>query len=83
MAFCEFSEEDYRERLEQIKFQKKDNLKNLKAVERCLERDGSMLDAELEYRIPVGNMDDLTEVARDEVPGNPHSSCIFRICSYR
>ena len=72
LAFFEFSEEDYRERLEQIKLQKKDNLKRLKAVERCIERDGGMLDAELEYRIPVGNMDNLTEVARDEVPWNPH-----------
>ena len=72
LELFEASVDDYRERLEQIKLQKKDNLKKLKAVERCLERDGSMLDAELEYRIPVGNMDDLTEVARDEVPGNPH-----------
>ena len=72
LEFFEVSVDDYRERLEQIKLQKKDNLKKLKAVERCLERDGSMLDAELEYRIPVGNMDDLIEVARDEVPGNPH-----------
>lgn len=58
--------------MKQIKLQKKDNLKKLKAAERCLERDGSMPDAELEHRIPVGNMDYLTEVARDEVPGNPH-----------
>ena len=72
LEFFEVSVDDYRERLEQIKLQKKDNLKKLKAVERCLERDGSMLDAELEYRIPIGNMDDLIEVARDEVPGNPH-----------
>ncbi len=72
LELFEASVDDYRERLEQIKLQKKDNLKKLKAVERCLERDGSMLDAELEYRIPVGNMDDLIEVARDEVPGNPH-----------
>ncbi len=72
LEFFEVSVDDYRERLEQIKLQKKDNLKKLKAVERCLERDGSTLDAELEYRIPVGNMDDLTEVARDEVLGNPH-----------
>lgn len=72
LVFFEASEDDYRERLEQIKLQKKDNHKKLKAVERCLERDGSTLDAELEYRIPVGNMDELTEVARDEVPGNPY-----------
>ena len=72
LAFFEASEDDYRERLEQIKLQKKNNHKKLKTVERCLERDGSTLDAELEYRIPVGNMDDLTEVARDEVLGNPH-----------
>ena len=72
LAFCEFSEEDYRERLEQIKLQKKDNLKKLKAVERCLERDGSMLDAELEHRIPVDDMVDLAEVEKDEVPRNSH-----------
>ena len=72
LAFFEFSEEDYREWLEHIKLQKKDNLKKLKVVERCLERDESMPDVELECRILVGNMDDLTEVARDEVPGNPH-----------
>ena len=72
LEFFEASADDYRERLEQIKLQKKDNLKKLKAVERCLERDGSMLDAELEYRIPVGNMDDLIEVTRDEVPRNPY-----------
>lgn len=70
MAIFEASEDDYRDKLEQIKLQKKDNLKKLKAVTRCLERDGSMLDAELEYRIPVGNMDDLTAVVRDKVPGN-------------
>ena len=72
LEFFEVSVDDYWERLEQIKLQKKDNLKKLKAVERCLERDGSMLDAELEYRIPVGNMDDLIEVAWDEVPRNPY-----------
>ncbi len=72
LAFFEASEDGYRERLGQIKLQKKNNHKKLKTVERCLERDGSTLDAELEYRIPVGNMDDLTEVARDEVLGNPH-----------
>ena len=72
LAFFEASEDGYRERLEQIKLQKKNNHKKLKTVERCLERDGSLKEAELEYRIPVGNMDDLTEVARDEVMGNPH-----------
>ena len=72
LAFFEASEDGYRERLEQIKLQKKNNHRKLKTVERCLERDGSTLDVELEYRIPVGNMDDLTEAARDEVLGNPH-----------
>lgn len=75
LAFFEASEDDYRERLEQleqVKLQKKDNHKKLKAMERCLERDGSTLDAELEYRILVGNMDELTEVTRDEVPRNPY-----------
>jgi hypothetical protein len=72
LEFFEASEDDYRERLEQIKLQKKDNQKKLKAVERCLERDGSMLDAELEYKIPVDDMVDLAEVARDEVLENPY-----------
>ena len=72
LLFFEASEEDYRERLAQIKLQKKDNHKKLKAVERCLERDGSMLDAELEYRIPVDDMVDLADVEKDAVPGNPY-----------
>ena len=72
LEFFEASEDDYRERLEQIKLQKKDNRKKLKAVERCLERDGSLLEAELEYRIPVDDMVDLAEVAEDNVPENPY-----------
>ncbi len=72
LVFFEASEDDYRERLAQIKLQKKDNLKKLKAVERCLERDGSLLDAELEYRIPVDDMVDLADVEKDAVPGNPY-----------
>ena len=72
MAFFEASVDDYRERLEQIKLQKKDNHKKLKAVERCLGRDGSMLDAELEHRIPVDDMVDLAEVEKDEVPMNSY-----------
>ena len=72
LIFFEASEEDYRERLAQIKLQKKDNYKKLKAVERCLERDGSMLDAELEYRILVDDMVDLADVEKDAVPGNPY-----------
>ena len=72
LEFFEVSEDDYRERLEQIKLQKKDNRKKLKAVERCLERDGSLLEAELEMRIPVDDMEDLAEVAEDNVPENPY-----------
>lgn len=72
LEFFEASEGDYRERLEQIKLQKKDNRKKLKAVERCLERDGSLAVAELELRIPVGDMEDLADVEKDEVPGNPY-----------
>ena len=72
LKLFEASADGYRERLEQIKLQKKDNLKKMKAVEQCLERDGSTLDAELEYRIPVGNMGGLTEVARDEASWNSH-----------
>ena len=72
MVYFEASESDYRERLEQIKLQKKDNHKKLKAVERCLGREGSLLEAELELRIPVGDMGDIEEIARDEVPKNPY-----------
>ena len=72
LEFFEASADDYRERLEQIKLQKKDNRKKLKAVERCLERDGSLLEAELEMRIPVDDMEDLAEVAEDNVPENPY-----------
>ena len=72
LEFFEASEADYRERLEQIKLQKKDNRKKLKAVERCLERDGSLTEAELEMRIPVGDMENLAGVEKDEVPGNPY-----------
>ena len=72
LEFFEASEDDYRERLEQIKLQKKDNRKKLKAVERCLERDGSLLEAELEYRIPVGDMEDMAKVENDKVPENPY-----------
>ena len=71
LAFFEASENVYRERLEQIKLQKKDNFKKLKAVERCLERDGSMLDAELEYQVPVDDMTDIADIEKDEVPENP------------
>lgn len=72
LEFFEASEDDYRERLEQIKLQKKDNRKKLKAVERCLERDGSLAEAELEMRIPVGDMEDMAEVVEDNVPENPY-----------
>jgi len=72
MVFFEASEDDYRERLEQIKLQKKDNHKKLKAVERCLERDGSLLEAELELRIPVGEVEDIKEMYKVEVPENPY-----------
>lgn len=72
LEFFEASEDDYRERLEQIKLQKKDNRKKLKAVERCLERDGSLAEAELEMWIPVGDMENMAEVEKDEVPGNPY-----------
>lgn len=72
LEFLEASEGDYRERLEQIKLQKKDNRKELKAVERCLERDGSLAEAELELRIPVGDMEDLADVENDKVPKNSY-----------
>lgn len=72
VASFEASESKYREKLEQIKLQKKENHKKLKAVERCLERDGSLEEAEPEYKIPVDDMVDLAYVEKDEVPGNPY-----------
>ena len=72
LEFFEVSEDDYRECLEQIKLQKKDNRKKLKAVERCLERDGSLTETELEMRIPVGDMEDMANVENDKVPENPY-----------
>ena len=72
LEFFEASEGDYRERLEQIKLQKKDNRKELKAVERCLERDGSLAEAELELRISVGDMEDLADVENDKVSKNSY-----------
>ena len=44
----------------------------MKAVERCFKRDGTELDAELEYRIPVDDMVELTDIEQDEVPENPY-----------
>ncbi len=72
MAFFEKSENDYQDRLEQIKMQKKDNHKKLKAVERCLERDGSLKGAELELRVPVDELGDIKEMYKVEVPENPY-----------
>ena len=72
LEFFEASEADYRERLEQIKLQKKDNRQKLKAVERCLERDGSLTEAELELRISVGDMEDMADVENDKVPEDPY-----------
>ena len=72
LELFEASAGGYRERLEQIKLQKKDNHKKLKAVERCFERDGSALDVELEYWIPMSDMVELAEIEKDEVPENPY-----------
>lgn len=71
-ALFEASESEYREKLNRIKLEKKENHKKLKAVERCFKRDGTELDAELEYRIPVDDMMELADVERDEVPENPY-----------
>ena len=59
MALFEEKGAEYRKRLEEIKFLKKENHKNLKAVERCIERDGSALETELEKRIPVEEFEDI------------------------
>ena len=72
MAAFETSGPEYHDKLERIKLQKKDNHKKLQAVERCLERDGSLAETELELRIPVGDMKDTTEIDEDDVPANPY-----------
>ena len=72
MAAFETSGPEYHDKLERIKLQKKDNHKKLQAVERCLERAGSLAEAELELRIPVGDMKDTTEIDEDDVPANPY-----------
>ncbi len=46
--------------------QKKDNHKKLKAVGRCLERDGSYKETELELRIPVDELENITEMYKVE-----------------
>lgn len=71
-ALFEASEAEYREKLNRIKLEKKENHKKLKAVERCFQRDGTEQDAALEYRIPVDDMVELTDVEKDEVPENPY-----------
>lgn len=63
---------EYREKLEEIKLLKKENLKKLKVVERCIERDGSALEAELEKRMLVGVFEDINNIVADKVPENPY-----------
>ena len=72
MAIFGASEDDYRDKLEQIKLQKKDNHKKLKAVDRCLEREGSLAETELDLRIPVDELGDITDIYKGEVPENPY-----------
>lgn len=69
---------EYRERLEEIKILKKENLKNLKVVERCIERDGSALEAELEKKIPVGEHEDINNIVADKIPENPFAASSLR-----
>ena len=59
MALFEEKGAEYREWLEEIKLLKKENIKKLKAVERCIERDGSALEAELEKRMLVEEFEDI------------------------
>lgn len=71
-ALFEASEAEYREKLNRIKLEKKENHQKLKAVARCFNRDGTELDAELEYRIPVDDIVELADIEKDEVPENPY-----------
>jgi len=63
---------EYREKLEEIKHLKKENLKKLKVVEKCIERDGSALEKELEKRMPFRELEDINNIVADKVPENPY-----------
>ena len=67
MVLFEEKGTEYREKLEQIKLLKKENLKKLKVIERCIERDGSALETELEKRMPVGEFEDINNIVADKV----------------
>lgn len=68
----EDSESEYKEKLEWIKKQKRENRKMMRTLERCLARDGSPADEELERRIPVGDMPEMDDMEHEKVPQNPY-----------
>lgn len=74
MVLFEEKGTEYREKLEEIKLLKKENLKKLKVVERCIERDGSELETELEKKMPVGEIEDINNIVADIVLENPFAA---------
>lgn len=78
MVLFEKKGTEYREKLEEIKLLKKENIKKLNAIERCIERDGSALETELEKRIPVGELEDINNIVADKVPENPYVEAKYK-----
>ena len=70
----EEKETEYRERLDAIKLLKKENIKKLKIVKRCIGKETSALEAELERRMPVYEFEDINNIVTDKIPENPFAS---------
>ena len=76
VVLFEENETEYRERLDAIKLLKKENIKKLKIVGRCIGKETSALEAELERRMPVYEFEDINNIVADKIPENPFvSSC--------
>lgn len=78
VVLFEEKETKYRERLEEIKLLKKENIKKLKIVERCIGKEASALEAELERRMLVEELEDINNIVADKIPENPFVSSIPR-----
>ena len=78
VVLFEEKETEYRERLEEIKILKKENIKKLKIVERCIGKEVSALEAELERRMPVYEFEVINNIVADKIPKNPFASSSSR-----
>ena len=72
VVLFEEKETEYRERLEEIKILKKENIKKLKIVERCIGKEASALEAEIEKRIPVYEFEDINNIVAMSVEERVH-----------